>query len=519
MTATATAPDPTTTPTIPPGLPAFVRLSVQDIYTPDTNPRKHFDDAALDELARSLKEKGQIEPVVVRLKPHKKGPRYELVVGERRWRAAVRAGLDLLAVVREYSDEEALEIQLIENLHRKDLTPLEEAIGYRRLIDSNPDKHSAMSIAGRIGMSVAYVWDLLSLNNLIPEAKLLLEEQRISKGHAILIARQTPADQKALIKPPTRTYPRTDSGLWEFDDGRLDLEPGEKKGAFEKLKTRSVRELQTWIEDHIRFDVEHAAKVQPFAFEHTAAQVQQAQAEEKRGAKVLAITHDYRVGDDARDEDERTYGSQSWKRADGHAKSKTCEYSRLGLVVAGEGQGDSFLVCVNRDKCTVHFAESVRAKAKAATLRAAGKTKQAAKVEKKQEDSWLVKRRREEGARKLREDGWKAIREPVIADAVAQVKAVKTLTPALAEALLKQEYVLDRAALKAHLGAMWYTTPVAALLVSCVAAWEYSGWNTTKTGFQTYVDEVAKPFGLDLKRLEAIRDKHAPAPAKKGAAA
>jgi ParB family chromosome partitioning protein len=80
------------------------------------------------------------------------------------------------AIVREMTDDQVLEAQLEENIHRKDLTPLEEAAGYRRLIASNPTKHSAESIATRIGMSVGYVWDRLKLNDLIPEAKAILEQ-------------------------------------------------------------------------------------------------------------------------------------------------------------------------------------------------------------------------------------------------------------------------------------------------------------------------------------------------------
>jgi ParB/RepB/Spo0J family partition protein len=146
MTATASAVD--DRPREPFLLERFERLERTRIHPSKTNPRTHFDEAYLrDELAPSVRDKGVIEPLIVR--PHPKRPDdVEIVAGECRWRAATIAGLELLpCIIRDYTDEQALEIQLVENIHRKDLTALEQAVGYRALIKSNPDKHSAASIA------------------------------------------------------------------------------------------------------------------------------------------------------------------------------------------------------------------------------------------------------------------------------------------------------------------------------------------------------------------------------------
>ncbi len=491
-----------------------VLIPIQDITSSPTNPRTHFDPVYITDLATSVAAKGVLQAILVRPNPNSKGPRFEIVAGECRWRASVQAGRETIhAVIRELSDEDVLEFQLIENIHRKDLTDLEQAVGYRKLIDSNPDKHSAASIASRIGMSVEWVWDTLSLNNLIPEAKQLLNEQRIGRRHAVLVARQTPENQKRIIDPDAMA-------LFQFEDAEaLPLEPKKKPGKYDDVKPVSVRELEAWINAHIRFDVAHAAKAEPLKFEETAAKVQTAAEQPGRGKKVISITYDHRIDDDAKDDEgERTFGAQSWKRADGQQKSKTCEHSVLGVVVAGEGRGETFDVCVNRDKCKVHWKESVEAKEKAAKARASGNMKKAGKIEKKREESWQEKQQRERAAANAREAAWKAIAPAVIADAVEQVKAVKLLTPAMAVALARRRTSLDTQLLTKHLGKHWYKNLAAALLISEVGRYHYYAYGHNESGFAVYVRERAKPLGLDIKRLEAIRDKHAPAPATTGSA-
>lgn len=485
----------------------YERLPLTQIVASKTNPRTHFPEDYIAQLAQSLLDKGCVEPIVVRpldvLKAvgrhpeaaAKNGAKFEIVAGECRFRAATLAKLTHLpSVIRAYSDEQVLELQLIENLHRKDLTPLEQARGYRRLIDTNPDKHSAESIATRIGMSPAWVWDRMKLNDLIPEAKRLLEQERMSVGHAILIARQKPEDQARIIDPKPLQNERYGQGigLWTTDHARFDLDDAERKqDKYAELKPVSVRELEAWIRDHIRFDVTHAAKAQPLAFEETAAKVQEAAAEPGRGKKVIAITHEYRVADDARDESERTFGSQSWKRADGKEKSKTCDYSVLGLVVAGEGQGESFRVCVARDKCLVHFGAVIREKERNAKLRASGKVKQAAAREAKQRETWQEQERKRQEAQRA----WDRLQPRAIEACIAKTKAGK-LTDAVLRDVFSAlcQYNTPFAQVEKHLGKkIGAATFVQALSIRHILAHK----NTRE-----YFQPVAKKYGVDLAKLE-----------------
>lgn len=144
------------------------------------NPRKHFDEEALDELAASIAKRGVIQPIIVR--PRGNG-RYELVAGERRWRAAQKARLHTIpALVRELDDREVMALTLIENLQREDLNPVEEARAYQRLADS--EGMTQAEIARMVEKSRSHVANIQRLLNL-PEAVLdLVEAGKLSMGHA-----------------------------------------------------------------------------------------------------------------------------------------------------------------------------------------------------------------------------------------------------------------------------------------------------------------------------------------------
>jgi ParB/RepB/Spo0J family partition protein len=483
-----------------PGTERYQHIPIGALIASKTNPRTHFDAGYLTELAGSIRDKGLIQPLVVR--PNGKAGTFEIVAGECRYRASKEAGLtDVPAIVRTYTDAQVLETQLEENIHRKDLTPLEEAAGYRRLIDSNPTKHSAESIATRIGMSVGYVWDRLKLNDLIPEAKTLLEAERFTVGHAILLSRLKSDDQARAIDPDGASLFNRSKGLWVIDGAAEEATNAKAPLAkYAEVKPTSVREFEQWIRDHIRFDVAHAAQAQPLQFELVARDIEHAAALPGRGKKVIAITHDYRVSDDARAE-ERTYGSQAWERADGQEKSKTCEHAVLGVVVAGEGQGSTLQVCVARDRCKVHFAAIVQARKKADKQREAGQTKKAAKTEKKAEESSEARWKREQAERERKAKAWKALEPALTPEIVRQVAAIKVLTATHAAALTKVEFDFNKPRLEEHLGKTWFRTPVQAiLLMSVLTTWDDS--------FDGYIKRTAKPFGLDIKRLTAIRDAH-----------
>jgi ParB family chromosome partitioning protein len=142
-------------------------------------PRSIFDDAKLDELAKSISVNGVVQPVLLR----RKGTRFELIAGERRWRAAVRAGLTKIpAVLRNVSDEKVLEIALIENIQREDLNPIEEARAYRKLIETLGLTQE--TVAERVGRDRSYVTNYLRLLRLPEDLQELLQAGRLSTGHA-----------------------------------------------------------------------------------------------------------------------------------------------------------------------------------------------------------------------------------------------------------------------------------------------------------------------------------------------
>ena len=154
-------------------------------------PRRHFDEAALGELADSIREVGLLQPVLVRADGE---GNYELIAGERRWRAARRAGLQMIpALVRTSDDSSALEQALVENLHRDDLNPLEEAAAYQQLIEDFDLTHER--VAARVGRSRTAVTNMLRLLQLPPTIQRLLREGKIEAGHA-----------RALLGTPDRAF-------------------------------------------------------------------------------------------------------------------------------------------------------------------------------------------------------------------------------------------------------------------------------------------------------------------------
>lgn len=154
-------------------------LSINEIRPNALQPRKDFDDETITELTASIKEKGILQPIVVR----QAAGGYEIIAGERRWRAAQRAGVvKVPVVVKDASDMEALELALIENLQREDLNPIEEASGYQHLIEVYGLTHEEVSL--RIGKDRSTVTNQLRLLRLSDEAKRALIEGEITAGHA-----------------------------------------------------------------------------------------------------------------------------------------------------------------------------------------------------------------------------------------------------------------------------------------------------------------------------------------------
>jgi ParB family chromosome partitioning protein len=175
----------------------YREIEVSAITPNPRQPRRSFDEEALDELAESIREVGLLQPVVVRAA----GPgRYELVMGERRWRASQRAGLtEIGAIVKQTQDNELLRDALIENLHRQQLDPLEEAAAYQQLLDDFGATHE--QLARRIGRSRPHISNTLRLLNLPPRVQKRVAAGLLSAGHArALLGLDDPDAQQRLAE-------------------------------------------------------------------------------------------------------------------------------------------------------------------------------------------------------------------------------------------------------------------------------------------------------------------------------
>ena len=193
-----------------------------------TNPRKRFDEKNLEELAASMKAQGILAPLLVRELEENK---YEVVAGARRLRAAKLAELETLPVrVVKLTDAEAIEAQCVENLQREDIHPLEEALGFKSLLELGEPVYTVASIASRSGKSEAYIYGRIRLADLIPPVAEAFLKDQITIGHALLIAKLPASQQQEAFSAAFR-------GLWTSEGNSQVLIP--------------VRELAAWIESNI----------------------------------------------------------------------------------------------------------------------------------------------------------------------------------------------------------------------------------------------------------------------------
>jgi len=369
------------------------------------NPRSHFDPAQLAELADSIKAKGILNPLLVR--PNgKKG--FQVLAGARRLRAARGAGLEEVPViVRELDDEAALEVLIVDNLQRADVHPFDEARGYQTLL-TRPG-YDVARIAERVGRSVAYIYDRVKLLNLTKEAQDLFLAGKFTAGHAVLLARLKPEDQKRALDPDNRHDGlfRQEVGLPYTEELEVDA-----KDPYRLVAPRSVRELKGWIEERVKFDRD---QVDPMLFPETAETLATAR---EVSTKIVPITRDYMASDDVRQVGkERIYSERSWKRADGKDGSKTCDSEirpTIGVVVCGDGWGEAFAVCIDKKRCKVHWGAEIReAKKRAEDVTKSGKTG------KDRYDLEQQKYREQEAEKKAKRARWKKAL-PDILEAVAE---------------------------------------------------------------------------------------------------
>ena len=199
------------------------RLPIEFLERNSTQPRYRFDDVALEELALSIKEKGLLQPILVReIGPEK----YQIVAGERRWRAAQKAGVhEVPVVVRDLSDTEVLEVAIIENIQREDLSAIEEATAYKRLIDEFD--HTQEAVAGIVGKSRSHITNLLRLLNLPQKVRDLVDEGRLSMGHArALLSADDPVSLAGKVIADGMSVRQTEAAAKSGEVKRREPSPG-----------------------------------------------------------------------------------------------------------------------------------------------------------------------------------------------------------------------------------------------------------------------------------------------------
>jgi len=161
------------------------QLLVSDMIPNKYQPRKNFDEANLEDLTNSIKERGMIQPIIVR-KSDNENSKFEIIAGERRWLAAQRAGMhNVPVVITEADDLKSLEFAIVENVQRHDLNPLEEAQGYKRLIDEF--SYDQEKVSKFIGKSRTYITNSLRILTLPDEVIKLIESKKLSTGHAKIL--------------------------------------------------------------------------------------------------------------------------------------------------------------------------------------------------------------------------------------------------------------------------------------------------------------------------------------------
>lgn len=207
----------------------IISVKLSELRSNPYQPRKIFDQNALDELAQSIKEHGVFQPIII--KPSIKG--YEIVAGERRVKASLQAGLDEIpAIVRDFNDNEMMEIALLENLQRENLTCIEEAEAYQKIIEALNLTQDELS--KRIGKSRSYITNSLGLLRLPKHTKELINENKISMGHARVLSK---LDDENQIEELTNKIIKDGISVRELEEITSSQETFVRKNVIKKPKT------------------------------------------------------------------------------------------------------------------------------------------------------------------------------------------------------------------------------------------------------------------------------------------
>ena len=220
------------------------KLSIGDLYPNKFQPRKIFDEESLNDLQKSIKERGIIQPIIVR--KSNENSKYEIIAGERRWLAAQKAGLhDVPVVVTEADDLKSLEFAIVENVQRNDLNPLEEAQGYQRLI--NDFSYDQEKVSKFIGKSRSYITNCLRILTLPSDVLNLIEMKKLSAGHAkILVGLENASFVAQKIIEKKLSVRQSENFVKIFK---------KKKGFYVKSNDPNIVNLEKSISDKIGLNV------------------------------------------------------------------------------------------------------------------------------------------------------------------------------------------------------------------------------------------------------------------------
>src|SRR5689334_554094 len=357
---------------VPPVVSSIQDIPLAKIRESKTNPRRLIDEAKLAELAENIRQHGVLQPILVRPLPDGEAGTYELVAGARRYRASKIAKRESIpATVRELTDAQALELQVIENVQRVDVHPLDEAQGYAALIQLEPNTYTVETIATRVGRSPAYVSGRLRLIQLIPEAKQAFYEDKLTVAHAFEVARLQSNDQRRALQ---ECFPHHRNAGAILKDKRAEAV--------------TVRELHGWIAREIHLDLTNAPfdpqdeKLLPAAGACSRCPKQTGSnpllfPEIPRRASICTDRECYRAKlealvqiqvkplEEKGEKPLRVSQAPAWQ-ANGHAKDVLyegqyrkakakgeCPSTKAAVLIDGKGAGSIFYLC-QTEKCEVH---------------------------------------------------------------------------------------------------------------------------------------------------------------------
>lgn len=334
----------------------FQSIKISLIHKSSVNVRgKSFDGSEFNDLVASIKEKGVLVPIIVR---QISNGEYEIVAGRRRIRAAKVVGLEKIpAIIKKLTDNEAKEVQIIENLQRLDVHPLDEGLAYRQLIEKSfPVKYSVDSIAVKVGKSKDYIRQRLFLTNLNEKSAKAYREGKITDGHAVLIAKLSPNDQSKAMKylrdewalPPVQEFKKwIEQEFYHplaFQPWLKDKEvnkavgkciecPPNKNSLFGDIKEGACVDLKCWGRKMGKYVDYQVAKAK------------------EQGIELLKVSKEYSYSPQGKADagilTANDYTLVSFK------KKKRCEYAQKAIVAVGSGIGTFLWICASSD-CPEH---------------------------------------------------------------------------------------------------------------------------------------------------------------------